>query len=96
MSQELSTKTYCIKMSDGSFIYIDDKQKSAINTLFNSGNDSAVIDIDDENIRIKYIMGIYKVSTIEAELRRKNGEFQCGGCKQWLPKGSKCGNCFGY
>jgi hypothetical protein len=90
MNNELSTKIYCLKMNDGNLVYLDEKQYSSLKEILEADT-KAFIDIEGEIINTKYIMGLYRTETVEAEIRRKNGQWKCGH-GYWHNKGEECGH----
>ena len=86
---EISNKTYVIKMSDGTLIYISQEQADNLKQILQSEN-KTFIDVEGQAISTRYINGIFTAEVIDSEIRRKNGQWKCE-YGTWHDKGQQCG-----
>ena len=87
---ELSKNSLAIVMLNGVEIWLEEERVNTIMTALAMGAGSKFIKINGEFINTADIIGAFMPATMEANIRRKNGQWQCRIAGTWHDRKEKC------
>ena len=83
----ITKELMCVSIRGGVEIWVE---KERIRPLLEGLNKkSGFVEVDGQYINLADVVGIFDARTMEEVVRRKNGEWKCGG-NRWHARGEKC------
>lgn len=89
MAKEISVKLVCVQMRSGVEIWIEQAKAEKLQGVLKKITGSTFIDVGDEIVNSADIVGVFTPETMDATIRRKNGQWQCAQ-GTWHDRGEKC------
>src|SRR3990167_2572302 len=87
---ELSKNLLAIVMRNGVEIWLEEERANNIMTALAAGGGTKFVKVGGEFINTADVLGIFTPETMEANTRRKNGQWQCRIAGTWHDRKEKC------
>lgn len=91
MEKSLSVKNYVLVLMDQSRFFLSKSEAELIERELEKG--TKYLKIGDNFIASSVVMKIVSGINYQETEKIKKGDYKCGSCGQWIPKGYSCGYC---
>lgn len=86
---KLAKNLYCVQMRSGVEIWIEQEKVSKLQNVLTSLREHKFLFFNDQTINTADVVGVFKAETMEAYIRRRNGQWICKE-GTWHERGQKC------
>ena len=92
MKKEISTKNWVMILIGGDKHFLTEKEAGEVKQAIINGD--KYIDLGSVFFATGQFAKLINGPDYQEAERFKHGDYKCPECKNWIPKGKQCGNCY--